>query len=342
MNLTVEKIRTITCGAVSVAEESDGIHFYRFTPEQMELYRHYDESIYDKTKSTAGVRLSFRTNSESLHLKAHLTPQSGSRRYYCFDVFVNGKKVAALRNYNPEELPDDYTETPLPVGEINETVSLGTGQKEVCIYLPWNMHVTLKALGLDDGETVEPVKYSKKIVCFGDSITQGYDALCPYNRYTARLADALQAEEFNKAIGGEFFWPTLAKTKESFTPDYITVAYGTNDWSKIPYAQFLKNCIEFYAALASTYPKSQIFAITPIWRRDHQRVTDFPSFDAVEKTIAEAIKSYKNITMIYGFDLVNHDEKFFADSYLHPNDAGFAKYAENLEKAIKMSKSIEK
>ena len=342
MELTYEKICAITCGASSVKKENDGIRFYRFTEEQMELYRQYDASFYNKTKSTAGVRLRFRTNSESLQLQASLTPQKGSRRYYGFDVFVDGKLLTTLCNFDADQLPQDYTETELPVGEINETVALGAGEKEVCIHLPWNMHVALKSLCLDDNATIEPVKFSKKILCFGDSITQGYDALCPSHRYTALLSNALEAEEFNKAIGGEFFYPPLAKTSENFTPDYITVAYGTNDWSKISYAQFTKNCIEFYAALVTTYPNSQIFAITPIWRTDYQRVTDFPSFDAVEKTIGQAVEPYENITLIYGFDLVDHDEKFFADSYLHPNDAGFAKYAENLEKAIKMSKRIGK
>lgn len=342
MELTLNQIKDITCGAVSVSEDADGFRFYRFTSEQMELYHDYDESFYNKTKSTAGVRLSFRTNSESLCLKAFLTPQSGSRRYYCFDVFANGKKVAALRNYNPEELPDNYTETPLPVGEIDESVFLGAGEKTVCIHLPWNMHVALKSLSLDRGATLESVKPVKKILCFGDSITQGYDALCPSHRYASILADQLGAEEFNKAIGGEFFFPPLAKTKESFTPDYITVAYGTNDWSKIPYARFRENCIAFYAALATNYPNSQIFAITPIWRKDHERTTDFPSFDTVEKTIVEAAKTYKNITVIHGFDLVPHDEKYFADAYLHPTDAGFEKYAENLEKAIILSISLGK
>ena len=100
--------------------------------------------------------------------------------------------------------------------------------------------------------------------------------------------------------------------------------------------------IEFYVALAAAYPNSRILAITPIWRKDVDRKTDFPSFDTVEKTIREATKPYGNISVIRGFDLVPHDEKYFADGYLHPNDAGFKIYAENLEKAILLSKQQEK
>ena len=43
----------------------------------------------------------------------------------------------------------------------------------------------------------------------------------------------------------------------------------------------------------------------------------------------------ENIAVIRGFDLIPKEEKYFADSYLHPNDEGFAHYAENLYDAIK-------
>ena len=70
----------------------------------------------------------------------------------------------------------------------------------------------------------------KRILCFGDSISQGYDALYPSNQYTPQLAKLLDAEEYNKAIGGEIFRPELALARDDFEPEYITVAYGTNDW----------------------------------------------------------------------------------------------------------------
>ena len=54
------------------------------------------------------------------------------------------------------------------------------------------------------------------------------------------------AEEYNKAIGGDVFFPSLAATREDFEPDYITVAYGTNDWSKCPREALEENCKNFY------------------------------------------------------------------------------------------------
>lgn len=335
MNLTFEQIRSVTCGTVTVTEEQNGIHFYRFTPEQMELYRERDARFFDRCHASAGVRLRFRTDSENLFLHLLLQPQAGSRKYFAVEIFKNGKCLDMIENFADADLPEDYTEVPLPTGDFSKKLRLGKGEKEITIFLPWNMHTTLKALSLDEGATLIPLKSPKKLLAFGDSITQGYDALCPSCRYISKLSDTLNAEEFNKAIGGEFFWPELAKTKESFIPDYITVAYGTNDWSKRTYKEFLENCEGFYKNLSENYPDSKIFAITPIWREDHEKQTDFPSFDSVADHIKTVTADIPNVTVIEGFDFVPHKVRYYADLRLHPNDDGFKKYAKNLWKLIK-------
>lgn len=338
MNLTIDEIRAITCGTVSVTEEQDGMHFYRFTPEQMELYKKRDAAFYDKCYASAGIRLRFSTDSRTLFLRLCVTPQSGSRTFFGVDIFVNGKCVDTVENYSDLDLSGDYTAVPAYTGEFSKNIRLGRGEKEVCILLPWNMHTVLKSLALDDSATLTPVKPTRKLLCFGDSITQGYDALCPSNRYTSQLADWLDAEEFNKAIGGEVFFPELANTKESFIPDYITVAYGTNDFSKIPYESFLQNCKDFYENLSRTYPQSRIYAITPIWRKDYEKDTDFPDFFAVKKHIEQVAAHLPKVRVIDGFHLMPHHEKYCSDLYLHPSDKGFKKYAKNLIKQIKKQK----
>lgn len=338
MKLTVDQIRAIACGAVSVEEEQNGAHLYRFTPEQMALYQQKKPEHYRKTLSTAGIRLRFCTNSEKLFIRIHVTDQGGTRRFFGVDIFANGKCVDTIENYSEVDLSGDYTAVSVPTGEFSKKVRLGRGQKEVCIYLPWSMNTVIKDLILDDDATLIPVKPTKKLLCFGDSITQGYDALCPSNRYTSILSDWLDAEEFNKAIGGEFFFPELANTEESFIPDYITVAYGTNDFARCQYSVFLQNCKEYYENLSRTYPQSRIYAITPIWRKDHEKDTDFPDFFSVKKHIEAVAANLPNVTVIDGFDLMPHHERYCSDLYLHPNDKGFKKYAKNLIRQIKKKK----
>ena len=333
MKLNLQTIQAITLGAVRVTQEEDGIHFYRFTSRQEELYKNRCDEFYLKSFATSGIQLSFQTDSQSLFLKVEVAPGS-SRRYFAFDVFVNGEKIDALDNYSDLDLPENYASIPASLGKFEKTFSLGSGSKTVCIYLPWSVQATIQEMRLDAGSVVTPVKPAKKLLCLGDSITQGYDALSPSNKYASRLARFLDAEEYNKAIGGEVFFPELVREKENFEPDYITVAYGTNDWNSSTESEFIQNCTAFFENLHANYPQTKTIVITPLWRKEKEEYRVFGEFANIEKRIRNTVQKYENMTVISGFDLVEPDAKWFGDLRLHPSDHGFQQYFENLVKYI--------
>lgn len=339
MKLNLNTIKEIATGAAEVKEENGNIALNRFTAAQEELYRVRDKDLYAKTFSTAGIRLSFETDSKKMFLKIKVSASS-SRKYFSVDVFADGKPIDYIDNYSHMEIPVDYTMLNCELGEFSKEFSLGEGTKRMCIYMPWSVKAEICELSLDDNAAIKAVKPQKKLLAFGDSITHGYDALRSSNRYASRLADMLEAEEFNKAIGAEIFFPELAAEKDGINPDYITVAYGTNDWSKTDEETFKRNCSEFYSNLASAYPTSEIFAITPIWRKDMNNYRPMGDFCKIEQFIKETTADFENITVITGIDFVPHDEKYYSDLYLHPNDNGFEYYAEALYKEIK--RKIEK
>ena len=333
MVLSYEEIKSLTTGVSTVIESFDGIRFHRFTAEQEAYYEitspNAERNFYDRCLATAGVRMMFKTDSKTLKLKGSVIKRT-SRNYYSFDIFVNGKEIGNIDNFSNVELSDDYTEQEFPLSDFSREFSLIEGIKEVCIYFPWSVEVVLNELSIDDGAFVQPVKREKKLLAFGDSITQGYDALRPSNRYVSRLSDMLYVEETNKGIGGEFFVPELARCSDNFEPDYITVAYGTNDWSKKSEDDFILRCKSFFENLKSNYPHSKIFAITPVWRADYQGKRKFGNFENVEKGIRNVTSDFENVFLIPGFNLINHERIFFADSRLHPNDEGFIRYSDNL------------
>ena len=265
MKLNFDTVHSITAGAVRIAEKEDGFHFYRFTQAQEDFYKDFSEH-YPKTFATAGVKLSFHTDSPSLGLKINFKHAS-SRFYFALDVFVNGKFLDDIRNYEELELMRKYTLQEFPTGTYEKQFNLGAGEKEVAVYLPWNTETILQEISLTDGASITPLRQEKKLLCFGDSITMGHDALHPPRRYTAQLANYLGYEEYNKGIGGEKFPPTLAMLADDFTPDIITVAYGTNDWRHRTLDVFKKTCREFFENLRITYPTTPIYAISPIWRK---------------------------------------------------------------------------
>jgi lysophospholipase L1-like esterase len=335
MKLNLSQIKDITLGAVRIEEIEGNIHFYRFTKEQEELYRNRNNDFYSKTFSTSGVQMRFRTNSQSLFLSVD-TERGSTRKYFSVEVFVNGKRIDAIKNFSEEELVGNFTKWEFPLGSFSKEFALGEGEKEVRVYFPWSVKTVLKEFVLDDGASIAPVKPSKQLLCFGDSISHGYDVLYPSNKYLTKLADVLDAEEHNKAIGGEIYFPELAKTKEDFEPDYIIVEYGSNDWSKRTQEEVTHNCREFLCNVSKNYPNAKIFATTPIWRKDMHDVKPFGDFMRVEEIIQEQAAGLENISVIRGFEFVPQDVSLFSDLKLHPSDKGYEYFLKNLLKGMKM------
>ena len=73
MKLSCKQLQEIALGAVKVYEENEAVYFNRFTEEQTALYKKSNGDFYNKSFTTAGVRLSFKTNSERFFLKIATT-----------------------------------------------------------------------------------------------------------------------------------------------------------------------------------------------------------------------------------------------------------------------------
>ena len=325
MKLDFSLIATALCGAERFVEHGGLLFPCRFTEAECEAYKGYSADFYMKTRASAGMRLEFSTDSTAITLSGECRPAS-SRCFFGFDVYADGALIHHTLDYIKDGRADYRIE-----------VSLGEKkQRRIKIYFPWSVETAIAELSIDDGAGFTPIRHPKAIVCYGDSITHGYDSVNPSFSYANRLADMLLSEPINKGIGGEVFFPTLAELAAERTPDYITVAYGTNDWSITERERFDKNSRLFYDNLAKKYPNAKIFALAPIWRINcESRITSVGEFTYVSDTLREIAASYDNITFIEGIDLVPKSAEYYAPDILHPNDAGFYHYAANLYSEIK-------
>ena len=331
MVLTYEQIKSVTFGAASVKEMDGKIRFFRFNDEELAYYK---GTIFEtKSNSTAGVQLDFVTDADSFAISGKALAGS-SRAYFAIDVFVHGELVDTIKNFDPAEMVGAYTAKQFEGREFDSDIPLGKGEKRVTVFLPWSATPEVSKIELVGARFVKPAKKARKMLIYGDSITQGYDSTTPSRSYASQLAMALDADARNKAIGGEIFCPGLSAIKNDIDPEFITVAYGTNDWSKADYEKFNADSATFYKNLRENYPNAKIFAIAPIWRKDYER-EDRYDFAKISKTIKQNVSDIPNVVFIEGFDLVPHDEQLYGDLRLHPNDAGFAYYAKNLISEIK-------
>ena len=322
MKLSLEQLRSIACGTDRLEEVDGGVQFFRMTAAQKEYYLGYNNiEKANKTDSTSGVRLAFYTDSTSVKFSAKFT-EGSSRAYAYFDIYENGAMIA----HGGDEKENN----------ADVEAKLVAGESLVEIYFPWSKGVILTSFELDDGATVKPYVRSKKLVAYGDSITHGYDAIYPSLSYVNRLGNLLDADVHNRGIGGDVFAPELAKRDDVANVDYVTIAYGTNDWSMCKLETFEANARGFFKVIQEKYPTARVFVLAPIWRGDSERETAMgrPIGD-VYKLFCEYTKDYSNFTVVDGWNLIPHLYAFFHDQILHPNDQGFSLYAENLYKAIK-------
>ena len=249
MKLTYEQIKKIVKGTVRIVEEDGKICFRRFTDEQLNMYQEVNKDSFVKAFSTAGVRLEFVTDSKALALEAFVTGGS-SRSYFNHDIYVNGAHLYSLG--------DDLDGVSGRAVTVRGEYELGDGEKTVKIYMPWSVCSKLVNLELDDGATLVPATRGIRMTSYGDSITHGYDASSPELSYASILADSFNADSVNKGIGAEIFYPALAALSGSRQTEIITVAYGTNDWSKgLTKEEYLSGCHDFYTNLSSKNPNAK-------------------------------------------------------------------------------------
>ncbi len=320
MELTLSQLRQITLGALEIVEDTDGFHFERMTPAQAGAFTRANETFAPKCHTTSGVRLDFETDSDILAVRWH-KPVIATRTFCFFDVLVDGVLTLHSGTYDCAQEP-----------EGSFCFALPEGMHHVQIFLPTVVGVCLQSVTLSDGAAVIPRRPAKRILIHGDSITQGYDALCPSGCYANMVAQHYDAEILNQAVGGACYNKKVLEPVGDF--DFALVAYGANDWTKKTPETFGPDADAFFAKLKELYPNMPVYVILPIWRADDKTrpdaVGDFQECRALLGTLAERY----GFTVLDDYDLVPHDVRLFSDRRLHPNDAGFALYGQRLIEMI--------
>lgn len=308
-------------GILALNETDKGLLPMRFTPAQMAVYSE-SEGRELRARSGAGVSLQFETDSESVALEFH--SERGARQWLFVDLHVNGI------------LAGHAGQAKHTAGPGTAQFALPAGRNRVSLCLPHSRELFLKSVRLAPGSSTEPVpRPAKKLLCLGDSITQGMSALYASNTYTHRLAASLNADLLNQGVGGYIFCERSLDPGLPFKPDLITVAYGTNDWNHFETDDAFRGaCRAYLRNLADCCPAARIAVLTPLWRADLAEDKPMGPFQLVADIIREECAAVASTEVVDGLRLVPHTPEYFADKRVHPNDLGFMHYAANLIQAI--------
>lgn len=311
-------------GILSVARSEEGILINRMSPAQL---AHYSKqaALELRAQCAAGVTLELRTDSPWLDMRFRILGRT--RPCLGVDVEIDGQVVRSIYS---EESGDTFSERLFDYPKDDQPFRL------VRIHFPHNCILEFQQLSLAPGATVEPLPPRPlRLLTLGDSITQGMDAVSPLAPYPVQLARLFNAELLNQGVGGDVFDTGSIDRTIAYQPHLVTVAYGTNDWSRgCTRSQVTETARDFVRKLRETCgPDIPIVVICPLWRDTGETEKAGGTLKAFSEAILDSIRGFENTLAVDGCTLVPHDPRFFADG-THPNELGFMHYAVNLFREV--------
>lgn len=319
MKLTLENIKSITRGALSVIESDGFYRFERFSEEQKKVYERVLERSFLRTGATTSVVLDFYTDSENLSFDYEIGRLNLiAPDYLFFDIWEDELMTHHIGAYSKDGI----------YSSLN--IKLSAGEKRVRIFLPNLFKMNITAPILDNGASFRPTERKRSALIIGDSITQGFEAHFPSLTYANIIIRDFELDAVNQAIGGEVFRTETLGKEPLFDADIIIVAYGTNDWTSGGLT--FGGAAEYFSKLDELYPRAKKIYISPIWRSAAEETRDGISFfDAIsgfEKCARES-----GFTVISGPKIMHNVAEMYTDG-VHPTDLGFTQYAKSLAKKL--------
>lgn len=304
MLLSLEQIKSVTFGACDVWEENGQIKFSRFIKKQYDAWE--SKNVLAGTRATTAIKLDFHSNTKKVSVSAVSIKSK-------YEIYIDDEPVYFGR-----------------ITPTAPTISLGLDGNEhrITIMLPCHGIGVLTSVEIDDGASLIPHQYDYKFMFWGDSLTQGWNSEQDSLSYANRVARHFNAEVVNLAVGGTVFNADVVCDEHPFDPEYVILAYGTNDWNKTTFSELEANCKNFLDNVTKVYKGKTIIGITPIWRWDVDEIKMAGSFNDVVSLLKKEYLE-RGIKVVEGIDLVPHQMHYYSDA-VHLNAKGFGLYAKNL------------
>lgn len=238
-----------------------------------------------------------------------------------FAVFRGDEKISAA---------------PAQLGEGTARLRVGPGEGPVSLYLPEGMRPTVHALRAEGGE-MQPAPPQKRWLCYGDSIAEGWCASEPAGAWPHIVSRRHDFDVVNLGYAGSARGELPSAEELAALPaDLISVAHGTNCWTRTPVSAdlFGAGLHAFLDLVRTGHPETPIIAISPILRLDAENTPNVLGMSLVDlRTVFENVveerreKGDTHLHLVPGRDLV--PEVHLPDG-IHPDDAGHQRMAEVL------------
>ena len=362
--------KSYSCEELSVTDERviarEGIRFYDVrTTDAISVHGLYDykngerfmrmpeavaesvsEGVAGLNYHTAGGRIRFATTAEYLAIRAfypnytmpgNMAPIGSAG----FDVYIKKDSGYSYKSViypfnGPVMMPHSFGDGPCGV------IGLPKGMTEVTINLPLHQSIDRLYIGLDSRAELIPhtdYKYSKPVLYYGSSITQGLAASRPGMAYEAQISRRLDCDFINLGFSGRCLAePQMADYIATLDPSVFVYDYDHNATVKERYESTHE---PLYLKFRAAHPKTPVIFVgrPDFWLKGYLNAPlGETNRDVLYATYKKALDRGENVYYIDGYSLFDgEDREECTSDGIHPNDLGMYRMGVNIARYIRLA-----
>ena len=314
-------------GAISFQQTDQWTMPWRIPYDDRALYP--PDALRERASMPAGVRISFRSDTQMVTGYVEPTGEPGGIDLYCDGRFQGNSDLADQRGFKFQALPD--------------------GENLIELWLPQYAPFRLRGLELTSGATVTPYDDPRpRWVTYGSSITHCRAAESPSQTWPAIAARKHGLNLTCLGYGGNcHLEPMLARIIRDLPADFLSMKVGINIYGSgsLNARTFMPALIGFVQIIREKHPNTPFAVISPIFSPPRESTTNAVGFtlSAMREEVAEAVRIMKdrgdrNIHYIDGLKLFGPDLAHLLPDELHPNAEGYQimgqKFLDNVASTI--------
>ena len=300
--------------------------------------RQVPEAVWQRSLNSAGLRITFATDSTMIVIRWKLRHPSISSPY------LSSMSIAGLDLYvrEGEKWQWAATKPPKVFPETTETFlrDLSPTLREYLLYLPSYNGIEKLEIGVVEGSTFGKAadkKSEKPIVFYGTSIVQGSASSRPGMTYVAQLGRRLDRPFINLGFSGSCHMePALADLLAELDPSAYVIDCLPNMTPK----EIAERTIPLVKRIRQSRPETPIVLVENVpysqglWNPAVQKSLKLKNkllSDAYEKLKTEGVP---NLYYVNGEHLLTGDGNSTVDG-IHPTDLGFTQMTDALEPILR-------
>jgi hypothetical protein len=285
---------------------------WRIPYEERSLF--YPGRLLERAEMPAGVRLSFRSDTESISGEIVTDSEAVS-----IDLCCDGETLASIGLAGKDQFVFD---------------ELPSGEKLIELWLPQFGGFRLRSLRIDEGSELIPfVDDRPRWITYGSSITQCRAADSPTQTWPAIVARGMGLDLTCLGFGGECHLDIMiARTIRDMPADLISMCVGINiqGGSTMSQRTFRPGIIGFVKTIRDKHIGTPIIVMSPIYSppRETTRNNAGLSLVMMRKEVSAAVEALRergdqNIHYFDGLDVFGEEHAHLLPDDLHPNAEGY-------------------